>query len=56
MRSISRALTAAIMALAVSVFLGGCYGDGGEEEQEQADSYTQPADEGGTTPAANQDD
>ncbi len=54
MRSIVRALTAALMALAVSVFLGGCYG--GEEEQEQADSYTQPADEGGTTTAADQDD
>ncbi len=54
MRSISRALTAAIMALAVTVFLGGCYG--GDEEQEQADSYEQPADEGGTTPAADQDD
>ncbi len=54
MRSISRALTAAIMALAVSVFLCGCYG--GEEEQEQASSYDQPADEGGTTSPADQDD
>ena len=54
MRSIARALTAAIMALAVSVFLGGCYG--GEEEQKQADSYAQPADEGGTTSSADQDD
>ncbi len=54
MRSISRALTATIMALAVSVFLGGCYG--GEEEQKQADSSVQPADEGGTTSPADQDD
>ncbi len=54
MRSISRALMAAIMALAVSVFLGGCYG--GEEEQKQADSSAQPADEGGTTSPADQDD
>ena len=54
MRSISRALTAAITALAVSVFLGGCYGS--DEEQEQADSYEQSADEGGTTSPADQDD